>query len=84
MKVFLLDVLNEKEELKRCVHIYPHHMKGEGHFLALLLKTGSPAQTSSFKTGQGVMPEEAADFLQHCSYDFSEGYFISRKINFII
>lgn len=72
-------VLNEKEELKRCVHIYPHHMKGEGHFLALLLKTGSPAQTSSFKTGQGVMPEEAADFLQHCSYDFSEGYFYQQK-----
>jgi len=28
----------EALQLKNCVHIYPHRMKGEGHFLALLKK----------------------------------------------
>lgn len=28
------------EELKKCVRIWPHKMKGEGHFLALLQKEG--------------------------------------------
>lgn len=28
------------EELKKCVRIWPHRMKGEGHFLALLKKRG--------------------------------------------
>ncbi len=27
-----------KEDLKKCVRIWPHHMQGEGHFLALLKK----------------------------------------------
>lgn len=27
-----------REELKKCVHIWPHCMEGEGHFLALLKK----------------------------------------------
>lgn len=29
------------EQLKACVRIYPHQMKGEGHFLALLQKGGT-------------------------------------------
>ena len=28
-----------REELRRCVRIWPHKMKGEGHFLALLKKS---------------------------------------------
>ncbi len=29
-------------ELKKCVRIFPHHMDGEGHFLALMCKKGGP------------------------------------------
>ena len=29
-----------REELRKCVHIWPHCMEGEGHFLALLRKKG--------------------------------------------
>lgn len=28
------------EELKRCIRLYPHSIKGEGHFMALLQKKG--------------------------------------------
>lgn len=31
-------------ELERCVRIWPHHMNGEGHFLALLQKKGGNIQ----------------------------------------
>lgn len=33
------------EELKKCVRIWPHKMKGEGHFLALLKKEGTLIST---------------------------------------
>lgn len=29
-----------RRDLKRCIRIWPHHMEGEGHFLALLRKGG--------------------------------------------
>lgn len=37
------------EELKKCVHIWPHHMEGEGHFLALLRKKGQQLQEKTFE-----------------------------------
>lgn len=36
--------MKEHPELSRCVRIWPHHMNGEGHFLALLRKI--PAEMS--------------------------------------
>ena len=34
-----------REELRRCVRIWPHKMKGEGHFLALLKKSEDAPET---------------------------------------
>lgn len=34
------DLADGREELTRCVRIFPHRMNGEGHFLALLRKKG--------------------------------------------
>ncbi len=49
----------EQEQLKRCVHIFPHRMHGEGHFLALLQKgakneeeIGSKASKTSMQAGK--------------------------------
>lgn len=36
---------NGDERLKRCVRIWPHRMKGEGHFLALLKKSETASRT---------------------------------------
>lgn len=67
------------EELKKCVHIYPHKMNGEGHFLALLSKAGVavPEQNGSGKRSARI-PKEAAEFLSLCNYDFSEGSFYQQ------
>ena len=35
------------EELKKCVRIWPHHMDGEGHFLALMEKDRKPGQSDA-------------------------------------
>ena len=34
-----------REELRRCVRIWPHKMKGEGHFLALMKKSEDAPET---------------------------------------
>lgn len=56
------DLLSEEEEtysqrvleqLKHCIRIYPHHVKGEGHFLALLKKNGESSPILSDKKGTG-------------------------------
>ena len=63
-----------RADLRRTVRIFPHHMKGEGHFLALLKKgADSPARESrsGYRSGKGgyaggkagKLPEELKDFL---------------------
>lgn len=32
---------NHDERIEKCVRIFPHHMEGEGHFIALFEKSGS-------------------------------------------
>lgn len=69
------------EDLKKTVRIFPHRMKGEGHFLALLQKggadlrrsgggkissAGSPAKTRF----DSKLPEAAVQFLEDISWEF--------------
>lgn len=53
------------EELKKTVRIFPHRMKGEGHFLALLRKGPETPHTApaSGKTGTKKLPAELEEFL---------------------
>ncbi|MDD3277475.1 MAG: RsmB/NOP family class I SAM-dependent RNA methyltransferase [Lachnospiraceae bacterium] len=67
-------------ELTRCVHIYPHRMEGEGHFLCMLKKQESTEtrkhyETEANKPGSLTLPPEAKEFLSEVSMDFSEGYY---------
>lgn len=54
--------------LKGCLRLFPHRIRGEGHFMALLKKKGeaiSPensSETVENKEGQ-ALPKELADFL---------------------
>lgn len=41
-------------ELEKCVRIWPHKMRGEGHFLALFVKDGTETQVSGERSGQMV------------------------------
>ena len=41
-----------EEALSRCVRIFPHKMKGEGHFMALLRKPGILLSNHQFPAGR--------------------------------
>ncbi len=46
-------------QLRRCVRIYPHRMKGEGHFLALLQKEGEVPAASDREKSPACKAEKA-------------------------
>ncbi len=43
----------QRKELENCVRLYPHRIKGEGHFLALLEKGGRPEAFAFRDNGPG-------------------------------
>lgn len=51
------------EPLTECVRLYPHKIKGEGHFLALLQKTGEPTGCGT-PTEAGIGEKELEPFRQ--------------------
>lgn len=68
---------NGEEELKKTVRIFPHHMKGEGHYLALLRK-GKKAQTVLLpETGKTktALPDELEAFLADIARTFDKNRF---------
>ena len=56
-----------REELRRCVRIWPHKMKGEGHFLALLKKSEG---AGSGIVGELEEPETEMEFLKRIKKTF--------------
>ena len=70
--------------LSRTVRIFPHRMKGEGHFLALLQKhaaADSDTLTASdvkSTTGRKKLPEDLTDFLADIRREFDPGRFDIR------
>ncbi|SHO49790.1 RsmB/NOP family class I SAM-dependent RNA methyltransferase [Anaerocolumna xylanovorans] len=61
-----------REELKNCIRLWPHKIKGEGHFIALLRKGDSASginQAESAESCQGKvkLPKETEDFLAELS-----------------
>ena len=58
------------QDVKKCIRLWPHRIKGEGHFLALLKKDGSPASDRKESgTARAVISEEAEAFLSGCRMD---------------
>ncbi|MFI3170957.1 MAG: RsmB/NOP family class I SAM-dependent RNA methyltransferase [Eubacteriales bacterium] len=63
--------------LENCVRIWPHHMHGEGHFLALLHKRPMDKDTdisapSTQKEKKTKIPTEVLEFFWNITWDFSE------------
>lgn len=69
---------NGREEIKNAVRLWPHKLKGEGHFVALLQKDeAGGAETFAYKTGNNVydikiqtlpppkLTKEAEEFFGH-------------------
>lgn len=57
-------------DLKKTVRIFPHKMKGEGHYLALLKKGNAQVQTEVPKktTSKKKLPEELEKFWENISW----------------
>lgn len=64
------------EKTKNCVRLYPHKIKGEGHFVALLQK-GEANNEASFSNKPSVKPN--IEFFNHLNMDFENGSFINRE-----
>lgn len=63
------------EQLRKCIRIFPHHMDGEGHFLALLKKKGDLSgihKKALRKSGKPAKEEEKVlrEFLQDVTMDW--------------
>lgn len=60
-------------DLTKTVRIFPHRMKGEGHFLALLQKgQATPRMKPALKSKSGgKMPDELAEFCQDLAFSLS-------------
>ena len=64
------------DRLRRTVRIFPHRMKGEGHFLALVRKKGNGAPSAAGCSAGSVrkkLPEELTDFLAGVKRQFDPG-----------
>lgn len=63
-------------ELSKCVRIFPHHMNGEGHFLALLKKRGELPGVHKKVARKGGRPSKEdekvlQEFMKDVSMDWS-------------
>lgn len=78
--------LSGDERLRRTVRIFPHHMAGEGHFLALLKKGSGAAHEKINETGGKKqvqpklpsLPDELLEFLSRVDRQFSSDRFDIR------
>ena len=75
---------SKDKRLSRTVRIFPHRMKGEGHFLALLQKHAAAdsgtltASDVKSTTGRKKLPEDLTDFLADIRREFDPGRFDIR------
>ena len=64
--------------MEECVRLYPHKIHGEGHFVALLQKDGDTPQ-KRYQNIKISLPESFKEFLNLCTFDFSQGSFIIKN-----
>lgn len=62
------DKYSGQPQLKGCTHIFPHRVKGEGHFMALMQKEGSgrpaPMRAANRLLSFDKLPESTGRFLK--------------------
>ncbi len=70
--------INGNAQLKHCLRLYPHKIKGEGHFVALLQKGDGPSQKEIKKKYKVRIPIED-EFFHLLKKEFYNGVFEKRK-----
>lgn len=75
---------DEDFHIEKTVRIFPHHMKGEGHFVALLEKDADADESYHPKRKQSTdkIPEELTEFLKHTTYevDYKDLFIRDNKV----
>mgnify|MGYP000024249293 CR=1 FL=1 len=66
------DLADGNPELKKCVRIWPHHMDGEGHFVALMQKSRTPEMDD-------VSPEKSSAYISEADEEPSEHDDVKKK-----
>lgn len=62
--------LHQRPEIKNCIRLWPHKIKGEGHFLALLKKAeGKEPSFSVEKVRKPKLTVETEEFFQKCKME---------------
>lgn len=59
--------------LPQCIRIFPHKMRGEGHFVALLKKEGEAVQDIPPRTKEQKLPAELTEFLSELRFSIPSG-----------
>ncbi len=79
------DLIDVDPSLCETVRIYPHRMRGEGHYLALLRKKEEGKKMTADHTGKPsdgqirALPEELKDFLSGISRTFDPNRILIRE-----
>ena len=59
--------LTGREDIKQCIRLWPHKIKGEGHFLALLKKADGEQPTFKYEKIKKVkLTPETEEFFKNC------------------
>lgn len=66
-------------QLKECRRLYPHKIKGEGHFAALIQKAGQSKSNKINKKVSMTSNKEFQTFLKEIDYPWEYGSFIEKK-----
>ena len=62
--------LTGREDIKQCIRLWPHKIKGEGHFLALLKKADGEQPTFKYEKIKKVkLTPETEEFFKNCKMD---------------
>lgn len=81
-------------ELTKCRRLWPHRLKGEGHFVALVKKDEAPvtAVVNEFSFSKEKLSSEAIEFIQSLNYPFDltrmdvqkeRVYYIPKEMPFV-
>lgn len=63
----------EREQIKKCIRIWPHKVDGEGHFAALLQKEGQSEYTiQKDNADNNPVSESMNEFFRHCHTDLEK------------
>lgn len=73
------------QDVKKCIRLWPHKIKGEGHFLALLKKEGEPAAgAEGQKRDRAKISQESEAFLSECRMDLDPNRIKEHKGRLIL